>query len=184
MNTLIKNGRIVSHDNELTTVDIWIKEGKIHAIGESFNAETFEQVIDAKGQFITPGLVDVHVHFREPGFTYKETIETGSQAAARGGFTTVCAMPNLNPVPDTVERFEEVQKIINRDAVVKVLQYAPMTENLHSETLVDYDGLTQAGALAFTNDGVGVQTAGTMYLAMKAAAKNNRSIVAHTEDES
>ena len=62
MNTLIKNGRIVSHDNELTTVDIWIKEGKIHAIGESFNAETFEQVIDAKGQFITPGLVDVHVH--------------------------------------------------------------------------------------------------------------------------
>ena len=184
MNTLIKNGRIVSHDNELTTVDIWIKEGKIHAIGESFNAETFEQVIDAKGQLITPGLVDVHVHFREPGFTYKETIETGSQAAARGGFTTVCAMPNLNPVPDTVERFEEVQKIIDRDAVVKVLQYAPMTENLHSETLVDYDGLTQAGAFAFTNDGVGVQTAGTMYLAMKAAAKNNRSIVAHTEDES
>ena len=114
MNTLIKNGRIVSHDNELTTVDIWIKEGKIHAIGESFNAETFEQVIDAKGQFITPGLVDVHVHFREPGFTYKETIETGSQAAARGGFTTVCAMPNLNPVPDTVERFEEVQKIISK----------------------------------------------------------------------
>ena len=184
MNTLIKNGRIVSHDNELTTVDIWIKEGKIHAIGESFNTETFEQVIDAKGQLITPGLVDVHVHFREPGFTYKETIETGSQAAARGGFTTVCAMPNLNPVPDTVERFEEVQKIIDRDAVVKVLQYAPMTENLHSETLVDYDGLTQAGAFAFTNDGVGVQTAGTMYLAMKAAAKNNRSIVAHTEDES
>src|SRR5699024_6259586 len=105
MSTLIKNGRIVSHDNELTKVDVWIKEGKIHAIGEAFNESDFETVFDAKGQLVTPGLVDVHVHFREPGFTYKETIETGSKAAARGGFTTVCAMPNLNPVPDTVEKF-------------------------------------------------------------------------------
>lgn len=184
MSTLIKNGKIISHGNQLTPVSIWIKDGKIHAIGENFDNEKFEQVIDAKGQLITPGLVDVHVHFREPGFTYKETIETGSHAAARGGFTTVCAMPNLDPVPDTVEKFEAVQKIINRDAVIKVRQYAPITENLRSEVLVDQAGLKQAGAFAFTNDGVGVQTAGTMYLAMKEAAKNNMAIVAHTEDES
>lgn len=184
MSTLIKNGRIVSHDNELTKVDVWIKEGKIHAIGEAFNESDFETVFDARGQLITPGLVDVHVHFREPGFTYKETIETGSKAAARGGFTTVCAMPNLNPVPDTVEKFEQVQAIIDRDAVVKVLQYAPITEELRSERLVDFAGLKKAGAFAYTNDGVGVQTAGAMYLAMKEAAKNNMAIVAHTEDES
>ncbi|KAF1301502.1 dihydroorotase [Enterococcus saccharolyticus] len=184
MSTLIKNGKIVSHKNELTTVDVWIKDGKIHAIGEDFNAADFETVVDAKGQLITPGLVDVHVHFREPGFTYKETIATGSLAAARGGFTTVCAMPNLDPVPDTVEKFNQVQEIIDRDAVVKVLQYAPITEELRSETLVDQEGLKKAGAFAFTNDGVGVQTAGTMYLAMKEAAKHNMAIVAHTEDES
>lgn len=184
MSTLIKNGRIVSHDNELTKVDLWIKDGKIHAMGEAFNENDFETVFDAKGQLITPGLVDVHVHFREPGFTYKETIETGSRAAARGGFTTVCAMPNLNPVPDTVEKFEQVQAIIDRDAVVKVLQYAPITEELRSERLVDFAGLKKAGAFAYTNDGVGVQTAGAMYLAMKEAAKNKMAIVAHTEDES
>lgn len=184
MDTLIKNGKIISHDNQLTTVDVWLKEGKIHAIGESFDETSFETIIDAKGQLITPGLVDVHVHFREPGFTYKETIETGSKAAARGGFTTVCAMPNLDPVPDTVEKFKAVQEIIDRDAVVNVLQYAPITEELRSEVLVDQAGLKAAGAFAFTNDGVGVQTAGTMYLAMKEAAKNNMAIVAHTEDES
>lgn len=184
MDTLIKNGKIISHDNQLTTVDVWLKEGKIYAIGASFDETSFETIIDAKGQLITPGLVDVHVHFREPGFTYKETIETGSKAAARGGFTTVCAMPNLDPVPDTVEKFKAVQEIIDRDAVVNVLQYAPITEELRSEVLVDQVGLKAAGAFAFTNDGVGVQTAGTMYLAMKEAAKNNMAIVAHTEDES
>ncbi|MGX7197808.1 dihydroorotase [Enterococcus olivae] len=184
MSTLIKNGKILSHENQLTSVDVWIEAGKIHAIGENFDNESFDQVVDAKGQLITPGLVDVHVHFREPGFTYKETIATGSLAAARGGFTTVCAMPNLDPVPDTVEKFQAVQEIIDRDAVVKVLQYAPITEELRSETLVDQEGLKKAGAFAFTNDGVGVQTAGTMYLAMNEAAKNNMAIVAHTEDES
>ncbi|HFN2516462.1 TPA: dihydroorotase, partial [Enterococcus faecium] len=144
----------------------------------------FDEVFDAKGQLITPGLVDVHVHLREPGFTYKETIEAGTRSAARGGFTTVCAMPNLNPVPDTAEKLRQVYDIIRKDAVVKVLQYAPITENLRSEKLVDQEALIEEGAFAFTNDGVGVQTAGTMYLAMKEAAKNNKALVAHTEDES
>ncbi|MDN6639820.1 MAG: dihydroorotase [Tetragenococcus halophilus] len=184
MNLLIKNGRIISYDNQLTSVQIWIKDQVIHAIGVQFDEQAFDQIIDAKGQLVTQGLVDVHVHLREPGFTYKETIKTGSQAASRGGFTTICAMPNLDPVPDTVERFKQVQNNIEQEAVNHVLQYAPITKGLRSEVLVDQAGLKEAGAFAFTNDGVGVQTAGIMYLAMKEAAQNKQAIVAHTEDES
>jgi len=182
MKFLIKNGRIVKKGNELVAVDILVEDGKIAAIGKGLPAT--DTVYDAKNGLITPGLVDVHVHFREPGFEYKETIETGSKAAAHGGYTTVCAMPNLNPTPDNVENLNRVQTIIEKDAVVKVLQYATITENLRSETLVDYEGLANAGAFAFTNDGVGVQTAGTMYLAMKEAARLGKALVAHTEDES
>ncbi|MEB7405277.1 dihydroorotase [Enterococcus hirae] len=184
MRTLIKNGQINTRKNETTPAEIWIENGKIKAIGEGFSEAEFDEVFDAKGQLITPGLVDVHVHLREPGFTYKETIAAGTKAAARGGFTTVCAMPNLNPVPDNPEKLEQVYDLIKRDAVVKVLQYAPITENLRSEVLVDQEAMIKAGAFAFTNDGVGVQTAGTMYQAMKEAAKNNKALVAHTEDES
>lgn len=184
MKTLIKNGHMISHENELLPGAIWVEDGKIHAIGTRFAETDFEQVIDAKGQLITQGLVDVHVHLREPGFTYKETIKAGTKAAARGGFTTVCAMPNLNPVPDTAEKLKAVYDIIQTDAAVKVLQYAPITNELRSEVLTDQVALKEAGAFALTNDGVGVQTAGTMYLAMKEAAKNNLALVAHTEDES
>ncbi|HFX3806792.1 TPA: dihydroorotase [Enterococcus faecium] len=184
MKTLIKNGQINTRKNITTPAEIWIEDGRIKAIGTGFSEAEFDEVFDAKGQLITPGLVDVHVHLREPGFTYKETIEAGTRSAARGGFTTVCAMPNLNPVPDTAEKLRQVYDIIRKDAVVKVLQYAPITENLRSEKLVDQEALIEEGAFAFTNDGVGVQTAGTMYLAMKEAAKNNKALVAHTEDES
>lgn len=184
MKTLIKNGQINTRKNITTPAEIWIEDGRVKAIGTGFSEAEFDEVFDAKGQLITPGLVDVHVHLREPGFTYKETIEAGTRSAARGGFTTVCAMPNLNPVPDTAEKLRQVYDIIRKDAVVKVLQYAPITENLRSEKLVDQEALIEEGAFAFTNDGVGVQTAGTMYLAMKEAAKNNKALVAHTEDES
>ena len=184
MKTLIKNGQINTRKNMTTPAEIWIEDGRIKAIGTGFSEAEFDEVFDAKGQLITPGLVDVHVHLREPGFTYKETIEAGTRSAARGGFTTVCAMPNLNPVPDTAEKLKQVYDIIRKDAVVKVLQYAPITENLRSEKLVDQEALIEEGSFAFTNDGVGVQTAGTMYLAMKEAAKNNKALVAHTEDES
>lgn len=184
MKTLIKKGQINTRKNMTTPAEIWIEDGRIKAIGTGFSEAEFDEVFDAKGQLITPGLVDVHVHLREPGFTYKETIEAGTRSAARGGFTTVCAMPNLNPVPDKAEKLKQVYDIIRKDAVVKVLQYAPITENLRSEKLVDQEALIEEGAFAFTNDGVGVQTAGTMYLAMKEAAKNNKALVAHTEDES
>lgn len=186
MKTLLKNGRMISHDNEMTPVDVWIEDGIIKAIGKDFEQSGvgFDKIIDAQNGLITPGLVDVHVHFREPGFEYKETIQTGSRSAAKGGFTTVCAMPNLNPVPDTKEKLSDIYRRIQQDAVVKVLQYAPITMDLRSDVLTDQQALKEAGAFAFTNDGVGVQTAGVMYQAMKEAAANNMAIVAHTEDES
>lgn len=184
MKTLFRNTKLLNEIGEFVSRDLWVEEGTIYAIGQSFAVEEFEQVYEINGKFLAPGLVDVHVHFREPGFTYKETIATGSAAAARGGFTTVCAMPNLNPVPDTKENFQTIQEIIARDAKIKVLQYASITQELRSEELVDFNALAEAGAFAFTNDGVGVQTAGTMYLAMQEAARLGVPIVAHTEDES
>lgn len=184
MKTLIKNARMISHDNQLIPVEVWIEDDKIFALGKAFSTEDFDQVFDAQHQLITQGLVDVHVHLREPGFEYKETIHTGSLAAAHGGFTTICAMPNLAPVPDTAEKFRQVQTIIKKEAAVHVRQYGPITRDLRSEELTDQKALKAAGAFAFTNDGVGVQTAGTMYRAMKEAAANDMAIVAHTEDES
>lgn len=185
MKTLITNGFIVETDNQLNQVDIWIEDGVIKGLGH-FEEEnlSFDKKIDAKGGLITPGLVDVHVHFREPGFEYKETIETGSASAAKGGFTTVCAMPNLKPVPDNAQTLADINERIKKDSKVKILQYASITKDLSSEELVDFESLKQEKAFAFTNDGLGIQTAGTMYLAMKEAAKLDMAIVAHTEDES
>lgn len=181
---LIRNARIVQRDNQLKDVDVWIESGVIKAIGQQLTLEGEHEVIDAKKRLLTPGLVDVHVHLREPGFEKKETIRTGTLAAARGGVTTVCAMPNLNPVPDTVEIYDKVSEKIKQEALVNVYQYAPITKSLKSDEIVDMESLHQAGAFAFTNDGVGVQSAGTMYLAMKEAARLNVPIVAHTEDNS
>lgn len=184
METLIKNIQLLEKDNTLIPGALWLKDGRIHAIGTSFPEENFAEVIDGHHYLATPGFVDVHVHLREPGFTYKEKIATGSKAAARGGYTTICAMPNLNPVPDTPERLKDVLARNKQDGVVKVLQYAPITTGLKSEELVDMAALKALGAFAFTNDGVGVQTAGTMYLAMKKAAEVGLALVAHTEDNS
>lgn len=187
MRTLIKNGRMIKKDNELEKCDIWIEDDLIYAIGQSFENQlfSFDKVYDAKNHLVSPGLIDVHVHFREPGFEYKETIKTGSLAAAHGGFTQVCAMPNLNPVPDTTDKMKKMLEKIAQRAIVKVYQYAPITKNRESEVeLVDFSALKDAGAWNFSNDGSGIQTAGTMYRAMVAAAKVGKTIVAHTEDNS
>lgn len=186
MTIWIKNATIVNHKEDRQPIELLIDQETIQAIGEDLASLSLEanEVIDAKGALVTPGLIDVHVHLREPGFSYKETIKSGTLAAARGGFTTICAMPNVKPEPDTAEKMAVLQAKIAQDAVVKVKQYAPLTMGLHSDLLTDQTELLKAGAFAFTNDGVGVQSAGTMYLAMKEAVKNKTTVVAHTEDDS
>lgn len=183
MSLLIKNAAILKKDSQTQLVDIFIVDKKINLIGQDLTCHA-DVTLDAGGRLVTPGLIDVHVHLREPGYEYKETIKTGTEAAARGGFTTICAMPNVDPEPDTVDNLKRILAIIARDALVKVKQYVPITKGLTSEDLTDQKELLRAGAFAFTNDGVGVQTAGTMFKAMQEAALLGTSIVAHTEDDS
>lgn len=128
-----------------------------------------------------PGFCDVHVHLREPGFSYKETIRTGSQAAARGGYTAVCTMPNLNPVPDCLEHLRVQQDIIDADAVIHVYPYAAITVKEEGKELADMEALADH-VIAFSDDGHGVQSDEMMEEAMKRAKKLNKLIVAHCED--
>ncbi len=130
-----------------------------------------------------PGFCDVHVHFREPGFSYKEKIATGSAAAARGGYTTVCTMPNLNPVPDSAEHLRAQLDIIGRDAVIYVLPYGAITVGEKGEELADLEGMA-ADVVAFSDDGRGVQSADRMREAMRRAKALGKLIVAHCEDNS
>lgn len=180
---ILKNGKILDENGKLITRDILISEDKIAKIAENIHEES-AKVIDVGGKFISPGLIDVHVHLREPGGEHKETIETGTKAAAKGGYTTVCSMPNTKPVPDTPEKMDALVERINETARVRVLPYASITKELGTDELVDFSGLKRAGAFAFTDDGVGVQLAGTMYTAMQAAAKLDMAVVAHCEDNS
>ena len=146
-------------------------------IGKDFAHEARE--IKADNLFIFPGFLDVHVHFREPGFFYKETIRTGSLAAARGGYTDVCAMPNLNPIPDSAENLNVELDIIKKDAVIGVHPYASITKGEKGENLVDFASLK--AAVAFSDDGRGVQDEQMMKNAMTHAAKLNKIIAAHCE---
>lgn len=132
---------------------------------------------------VFPGFCDVHVHFREPGFSYKETILAGSLAAAHGGYTSVFTMPNLNPVPDCTENFEKQLEIINRDAKINVYPYASITVGERGERLSDMEALYK-NAVAFSDDGKGVQSEELMLLAMEKAKALNKIIVAHCEDKS
>ena len=132
---------------------------------------------------IIPGLCDVHVHLREPGFSYKETIATGTAASARGGYTAVCSMPNLNPCPDSPESLKAQLDIIERDAKIKVLPYATITRGQAGECLSDMEGMRDE-CVAFSDDGRGVQTEELMLLAMEKAKSFGKMIVAHCEDNS
>lgn len=176
---LLKNG-VMLKDNKEIKVDVLVEDGRIKEISENIDADT--EKIDLTGKLISAGLVDVHVHLREPGFEHKETIESGTRAAARGGFTAVSPMPNTKPIMDNVELLEKVNQIIKDTAHVKVLPYASITSGLKGDQLVDFKGLKKAGAFAFTDDGVGVQSADMMLRAMEEAAAIDMPIVAHTEE--
>ena len=132
---------------------------------------------------ILPGFCDVHVHFREPGFSYKETIYTGSRAAAHGGYTAVCTMPNLNPVPDNIPHLQQQRDIINSDSVIKIYPYASITVGQNGEKLSDMQGMADS-CIAFSDDGRGVQSSDLMREAMIKAKSLCKIIVAHCEDNS
>jgi dihydroorotase len=180
---LITNAKVLNN-GELQESSILIDGKQVKQIAQNIEVDQDVEIIDAQGQFVAPGLVDVHVHLREPGGEHKETIATGTKAAARGGFTTVCPMPNTRPVPDNVENLSALNNIIANDANVRVLPYASITVRQAGKEHVDFKALTENGAFAFTDDGVGVQTASMMYEAMQEAAKVNKAIVAHCEDNS
>ena len=175
---ILKNGEIIGVGKE----DIVIIDGVIAERGSNIEATPEDVVIDASGLKVAPAFVDVHVHLREPGYGYKERIATGTMAAARGGYTTVCSMPNLNPVPDSVENLKVQQDIIDSDAKIEVLPYAAITIGRKGEELVDVASLHDK-VCAFSDDGSGVQIDGMMERAMSEAVKHDALIAAHCEVE-
>lgn len=182
MNLFIKNVNMLQ-EGELVPVNIRIAGGKVQEIGRELSAQG-EKEIDGQGRMIAPGFVDVHVHLREPGGEQKETIDSGTKSAARGGYTTICAMPNTRPVPDTIENLQLVNGLIEKNALIRVLPYASITIREAGKERTNLKELKDNGAFAFTDDGVGIQEAGMMFEAMKDAAAIDMAIVAHCEDNS
>ena len=176
--TIIKDGFVVGVGKR----DIAIVGERIAECAELIEATADDLIIDAEGLKVAPAFVDVHVHLREPGYGYKERIATGTMAAARGGYSTVCSMPNLNPVPDCVENLKAQQDIIDSDAKIEVLPYAAITIGRKGEELVDVASLV-GKVCAFSDDGSGVQVDGMMERAMTEAVKHDQLIAAHCEVE-
>ncbi|MCT1904207.1 dihydroorotase [Oceanobacillus sojae] len=183
MKTKLTNAKCLTSSNELVSCEILIEDDKIVKTAPKVT-EQADKTIDADNNLVVPGFIDVHIHLREPGGEYKETIATGTQSAARGGYTTVCNMPNTNPVPDSKDTLEKLLQKIKEDAVVRVLPYASITKGLKGEERTNIKELFEQGAFAFTDDGVGIQTANQMFQAMKEAAACGAAIVAHCEDNS
>lgn len=181
MRLLLKNALVFS-GGELKKSDVLIENSKIHSLGISIPEDGADRVFDFKDKyFLFPGFVDVHVHLREPGFSYKETIKTGSAAAARAGYTAICPMPNLDPPPDCPENLQKELDIIERDAVTDVLPFASITKGrLGRGECVDFDALKDK-VVGFSDDGTGVQTEELMREAMKRCAAAGSVISAHCE---
>ncbi len=178
---LLKNAAVF-YKNQFTVTDVLVQNGVIAEVSPAMDASLFPkaEVFDLNNCFLFPGLVDVHVHFREPGFLYKETIETGSRAAARGGVTHVCTMPNLNPVPDSAEHLEEQLAAIRKDACVHVYPYGAITKGEAGKELADLSDMAE-NVIGFSDDGKGVQEEAMMRRAMQEAAGLHKIVAAHCE---
>ena len=179
---LILKGGLIATARSVREGDVLIREGRIAGIGPGLESEG-AHILDCSGLLVSAGFTDIHVHLREPGFSAKETIRTGSQAAAAGGYTTVCAMPNLDPVPDSPEHIALEQEIIDRDAVIRVLPYCAITRGRKGLEPVDMAAL-KGHCCAFSDDGSGVQREEMMRQAMALAAREDCILAAHCEDES
>ena len=183
MKTLLKNGNIFTSKG-FVTADIIIENSTAKLSVKDSSFLSFDEIIDCTNLYITPGFTDVHVHFREPGFFYKESIQTGSLSAARGGYVNVCTMPNLNPVPSNLETLKIQLELIKETSCINIIPYGTITQKgngkselSNMEDLADY-------TIAYTDDGKGVQTQELMLEAMEKARNLDKIIVAHCEDES
>lgn len=181
---LIKNGRLVNPaTNTDEVMDVAIENGKILKVGKGIEENGFEKVIDATGKIVAPGLIDVHVHFRDPGFEHKEDLLTGSASAAKGGFATVVCMANTKPVVDSVEVLNYVQ---NKAELVpiNIVQAAAITKGFLGKELVDMKTLKEAGALGFTDDGLPINDTALVMKAMEMAKELDVPLSFHEEDPS
>lgn len=179
MEYLLRNANVYI-DGGFRKTDIYIKDGMIVSFDSGFHSNEGVVSFDFDNKYIFPGFTDVHVHLREPGFLRKETIETGSMAAAAGGYTSVCAMPNLDPVPDSAENIKKEEEIIEKTAVVHVYPYGAITVGEKGEKLADLEGMVPY-AFAFSDDGHGVQNDDMMRKAMTEAKRLGKVIAAHCE---
>ena len=182
MTLLIKNGMVVDTVLKIEKKqDIFIEDGLITKMGEALDLVA-DQVIDAEGQYVLPGFIDLHVHLRDPGLTYKEDIATGTAAAAAGGFTTIVAMPNTKPVSDSPEVIKYVTEKAAEVSKVKVYQVGSVTVGMAGEVMSDIQGMKDAGCIAISEDGKSVMNAQLYKEAMTVAAKNGMVVLAHCED--
>lgn len=183
MITLIKNGHVLdpaTKTDEIT--DVIIQDSRIKKVGKA-GKEKADRVIDASGCYVMPGLIDLHVHLRDPGYTHKETVETGALAAARGGYTTICAMPNTNPVIDNRDRIGFIHRKAAAEAVVNVLQIGAITEGQNGEYLADIAGMAEEGAPAVSEDGKSVMNTRLYLKGMRQAAAAGIKVFAHCEEK-
>src|SRR6478735_142325 len=179
---LIKNARVIDpashHDG---VADVWIEDGVIKGVGVGLNASGAE-VIDATGMIVAPGFIDMHVHLREPGFEHAETIETGSRAAAAGGFTSVCCMPNTQPVNDNATVTNYIRAQANRHAIVRVYPIGAITKGSAGEELSAIASMKEAGAVAISDDGRPVMNARVVRRAMEYSRSLDLPLIEHCED--
>ena len=179
---LIKDGRVVDPYSGIDEViDVIIDNGKIAGLGKYARSDEYEKVIDAKGKIVAPGLVDVHVHFRDPGLTYKEDLETGANAAAAGGYTTVVCMANTKPVVDSAETLSGIIERAEK-LPIHVLQAAAVTKGLKGIELTDMEALRKAGAAGFTDDGIPIGDVKVLLAALNRAKELNVPVSLHEED--
>jgi dihydroorotase len=179
---VIRNGRVIDPASRLDAVrDVLIDDGRFAAIGENLDAGSAEQ-FDASGLIVAPGFIDMHVHLREPGFEYAETIETGSRAGAAGGFTSICPMPNTSPVNDNVTVTSYIIDRAERHAVVNVFPIGAITKNSAGEELAAIGSMKQAGIVAISDDGRPVMNARVMRRAMETARSFGIPVIDHCED--
>jgi len=182
MKILIKNGRLIDPANNIDkTADVLVENGKIAAIG-AVNVSDI-QIIDASGMWIMPGFIDLHVHFREPGQTHKEDLESGSKSAVKGGFTTVCTMPNTSPTADNADEIDFQIKRAAEIGLVDILPVGAITSGLKGQNLANIEEMVASGAVGITEDGFTVKNAALQMQAMQTAANLGIVVFSHCEDE-